>query len=87
MPWRPNHIHFSMFGQSFLTRSSRRCISPAIICFRSNPIFNSVTDEKARLRMVSSFDLENTIPDWALCFRWDIVLRGREQTPLDNDEH
>ena len=46
-----------------------------------------IVDEKARLRMVSSFDLENTIPDWALCFRWDIVLRGREQTPLDNHEH
>jgi protocatechuate 3,4-dioxygenase beta subunit len=46
-----------------------------------------VTDEKARARMVSTFDLENTIPDWALCFRWDIVLRGREQTPLDTDEH
>jgi protocatechuate 3,4-dioxygenase beta subunit len=37
--------------------------------------------------MVSTFDLESTIPDWALAFRWDIVLRGREQTPLDNDEH
>ena len=33
--------------------------------------------------MISRFDLENTIPDWALCFRWDIVLRGREATPLD----
>jgi hypothetical protein len=52
-----------------------------------DPIFNSVTDEKARARMVSIFDLENTVPDWALCFRWDIVLRGREQTPLDTDKH
>jgi len=42
---------------------------------------------QARARMVSSFDLENTIPDWALCFRWDIVLRGREATPLDEDKH
>ena len=46
-----------------------------------------MTDEKARNRMVSSFDLEATIPDWALAFRFDIVLRGREATPLDNDEH
>jgi protocatechuate 3,4-dioxygenase beta subunit len=37
--------------------------------------------------MISAFDMENTVPDWALCFRWDIVLRGREQTPLDNHEH
>ena len=28
--WRPNHIHFSVFGHSFLSRAwSRRCISPA----------------------------------------------------------
>jgi protocatechuate 3,4-dioxygenase beta subunit len=31
--------------------------------------------------MVSSFDIDLTIPDWALGFRWDIVLRGREATP------
>ena len=37
--------------------------------------------------MVSSFDLDNTVPDWALCFRFDIVLRGREATPLDEDKH
>ena len=34
--------------------------------------------------MVASFDLDNTVPDWALCFRWDIVLRGREQTPMEH---
>jgi protocatechuate 3,4-dioxygenase beta subunit len=39
------------------------------------------------MRMVSTFDLENTIADWALCFRFDIVLRGREATPQDTDEH
>jgi protocatechuate 3,4-dioxygenase beta subunit len=31
--------------------------------------------------MISSFDIELTVPDWALGFRWDIVLRGREATP------
>jgi protocatechuate 3,4-dioxygenase beta subunit len=85
--WRPNHIHFSVFGQSFLSRLVTQMYFPGDPLFPFDPIFNSVTDEKARNRMVSSFDLENTIPDWALCFRWDIVLRGREATPLDNDEH
>ena len=32
-------------------------------------------------------ELDSTVPDWALAFRWDIVLRGREATPLDNDDH
>jgi len=85
--WRPNHIHFSVFGHSFLSRLVTQMYFPGDYLFPFDPIFNSVTDEKARNRMVSSFDLENTIPDWALCFRWDIVLRGREATPLDNDEH
>jgi protocatechuate 3,4-dioxygenase beta subunit len=85
--WRPNHIHFSVFGHSFLSRLVTQMYFPGDYLFPYDPIFNSVTDEKARLRMVSTFDLENTVPDWALAFRFDIVLRGREATPLDNDEH
>jgi protocatechuate 3,4-dioxygenase beta subunit len=51
--------------------------------FEFDPIFNSVTDEKARLRMVSSFDLDNTQPNWALAYRFDIVLRGHNATPME----
>jgi protocatechuate 3,4-dioxygenase beta subunit len=85
--WRPNHIHFSVFGHSFLSRLVTQMYFPGDYLFPFDPIFNSVTDEKARQRMVSTFDLENTIPDWALCFRFDIVLRGREATPQDTDKH
>ena len=85
--WRPAHIHFSVFGHSFLSRLVTQMYFPGDYLFPFDPIFNSVTDEKARNRMVSSFDLENTIPDWALFFRWDIVLRGREATPLDEEKH
>jgi protocatechuate 3,4-dioxygenase beta subunit len=60
---------------------------PGDYLFPFDPIFNSVTDPKARERMVSKFDLENTVPDWALAFRFDIVLRGREATPQDMDKH
>jgi protocatechuate 3,4-dioxygenase beta subunit len=52
--------------------------------FPFDPIFNSVADERARNRMISSFDLESTIPEWALAFRFDIVLRGRNQTPMES---
>src|SRR6516164_7253496 len=85
--WRPNHIHFSVFGHSFLSRFVTQMYFPGDPLFPFDPIFNSVTDDKARMRMVSSFDLDNTIPDWALCFRFDIVLRGREATPQDTDKH
>ena len=83
--WRPAHIHFSVFGYSFVSRIVTQMYFPGDPLFAYDPIFNSVTDEKARMRMVSSFDLENTKPDWALCYRFDIVLRGRNATPLDND--
>ncbi len=83
--WRPAHIHFSVFGYSFISRIVTQMYFPGDPLFAFDPIFNSVTDEKARMRMVSSFDLENTRPDWALCYRFDIVLRGRNATPLDND--
>jgi protocatechuate 3,4-dioxygenase beta subunit len=83
--WRPAHIHFSVFGHSFISRIVTQMYFPGDPLFAFDPIFNSVTDEKARMRMVSSFDLENTKPDWALCYRFDIILRGRNATPLDND--
>ena len=83
--WRPAHIHFSLFGHSFISRIVTQMYFPGDPLFAYDPIFNSVIDEKARMRMVSSFDLENTKPDWALCYRFDIVLRGRNATPLDND--
>jgi protocatechuate 3,4-dioxygenase beta subunit len=81
--WRPAHIHFSVFGHSFLSRLVTQMYFPGDPLFPYDPIYNSVSDEKARERMVSSFDLENTVPEWALCFRFDIVLRGRNQTPME----
>jgi protocatechuate 3,4-dioxygenase beta subunit len=81
--WRPAHIHLSVFGHSFLSRLVTQMYFPGDPLFPFDPIFNSVPDEKARWRMVSSFDLENTVPEWALCFKFDIVLRGRNATPME----
>ena len=82
--WRPAHIHFSVFGHAFVSRLVTQMYFPGDPLFPFDPIFNSVTDEKARNRMISSFDLENTKPDWALCYRFNIVLRGRNATPMEN---
>jgi protocatechuate 3,4-dioxygenase beta subunit len=53
--------------------------------FPLDPIFNSIPDEKARERLISAFDIELTEPDWALGYRWDIVLRGRTATYFESD--
>jgi protocatechuate 3,4-dioxygenase, beta subunit len=79
--WRPAHIHFSVFGPSFLSRLITQMYFPGDPLFPFDPIFNSVSDARARQRMVCCLDLEATVPDWALAFRFDIVVRGREQTP------
>jgi protocatechuate 3,4-dioxygenase beta subunit len=49
-----------------------------------DPIFNTVPDERARNRMVSAFDLSLTTPEWALGYRFDIVLRGAAETPMES---
>ena len=81
--WRPAHIHFSLFGRSFTQRLITQMYFPDDPLFDHDPIFNSIPDPKARELLISSFDLSETVPDWALAFRWDIVLRGSTPTPLE----
>jgi protocatechuate 3,4-dioxygenase beta subunit len=55
--------------------------------FANDPIFHSIRDPRSRERLISSFDLSLTTPDWALGFRFDIVLGGRHATPLEDPDH
>jgi protocatechuate 3,4-dioxygenase, beta subunit len=81
--WRPAHIHFSLFGSSFQSRLVTQMYFPGDPLFAYDPIFQSVPDERARLRLVAAFDLMLTQPEWALGYRFDIVLRGRDSTPFE----
>jgi protocatechuate 3,4-dioxygenase, beta subunit len=82
--WRPAHIHFSLLGRAFTQRLVTQMYFPGDPLFAHDPIFNSVRDPRARERLVAAFDLEATEPGWALAYRWDIVLRGRESTPAED---
>jgi protocatechuate 3,4-dioxygenase beta subunit len=84
--WRPQHIHFSLLGHAFAQRLVTQMYFPGDPLFEHDPIFNSVRDQQARRRMVSRFDLERTVPGWALAYAFDIVLRGRDHTPFE-EEH
>ena len=81
--WRPRHIHFSIFGPAFATRLVTQMYFPGDPLLPFDPIYNCTADEEARTRLISSFDWETTIPDQALGFRFDIVLRGRNATPVE----
>jgi protocatechuate 3,4-dioxygenase beta subunit len=81
--WRPAHIHFSIFGPAFATRLVTQMYFPGDPLLPYDPLFNSIADENARNRLISTFDWKTTVPETALGYRFDIVLRGREQTPMD----
>lgn len=82
--WRPAHIHMSLFGHSFLQRLVTQMFFPADPLHAFDPIFNSVEDPAARQRQVASFDLDASVPEWAIAYRFDIVLRGRGATPMEH---
>jgi protocatechuate 3,4-dioxygenase beta subunit len=89
-PWRnhhnarrPAHIHLSLFGPSFLTRLVTQMYFPGDPLIPIDPVANAVADPDALERMIAKFDIETTQPEWALGYRFDIVLRGRGQTPFE----
>jgi protocatechuate 3,4-dioxygenase, beta subunit len=81
--WRPAHIHFSLFGRAFTQRLVTQMYFPGDPLFGQDPIFNSVPDPRARQAMIAGFDLAVTEPDWAIGYRWDIVLRGPRATAFE----
>jgi protocatechuate 3,4-dioxygenase beta subunit len=84
--WRPAHIHFSVFGRAFVQRLVTQMYFPGDPLFAQDPIFNLVRDPAVAQRMVCAFDLDATVPEWALGYRYDIVLRGPDATPFENED-
>jgi protocatechuate 3,4-dioxygenase beta subunit len=81
--WRPAHIHLSIFGRAFTERLVTQMYFPGDPLFAADPIFNSVRDPAARERLISRFDWDTTTEEWALGFRFDVVLGGRDATPFE----
>jgi protocatechuate 3,4-dioxygenase beta subunit len=81
--WRPAHVHFSLFGPALATRLVTQMYFPGDPLLPLDGVFKSVPDPVARERLVADFDPETSVPLHALGYRFDIVLRGREETPLE----
>lgn len=81
--WRPAHVHLSLFGRSFAERLVTQMYFPGDPLFGQDPIFNSIRDPRARDRLISAFDLEATVSDWAIGYRFDVVLGGPRATPME----
>jgi protocatechuate 3,4-dioxygenase beta subunit len=78
--WRPAHIHFSLMGPSVATRLVTQMYFPDDPLFDLDPIFQSVPPH-ARDRLIATYDHSITVENWALGYRWDIVLRGTGDSP------
>jgi protocatechuate 3,4-dioxygenase, beta subunit len=81
--WRPNHIHYSLFGTGFGSRVITQMYFPGDPLLTLDPIFLAIPDAACRERLVAQFDLDVTIPERALGYRFDFVLRGRDATPTE----
>lgn len=80
--WRPNHIHFSLFGEYFASRLVTQMYFPGDPLLAHDPIFQG-TPAEARDRLISRFTLDVTEPGFALGYEFDIVLRGPNETPME----
>ncbi len=84
--WRPAHIHFSLFGPAFATRLVTQMYFPGDALLPYDPMFNCVSNESARNRLIAALDWETTVPEIALGYRFDIILRGPDETPMENKQ-
>ncbi|MFQ5973452.1 MAG: protocatechuate 3,4-dioxygenase subunit beta [Alphaproteobacteria bacterium] len=82
--WRPAHIHYSLFGPSYLTRLVTQMYFPGDPLLPLDPILKGVPDPAARGRLISQFSMEATEPGWALGYVFDFVLRGPKATPMED---
>jgi len=82
--WRPVHVHFSLFGAGFAQRMITQMYFPGDPLLDLDPIFNATPDAAARARLIANFDLGLTMPEYALGYRFDIVLRGAAATPFED---
>ncbi len=82
--WRPAHIHFSLSGDGW----AQRLISQ--MYFEGDPliphcsILKIVPSEEQIRGLIAMQDLSNFIALDSRCYRWDITLRGQNQTWFEN---
>ncbi len=81
--WRPMHIHFSLFGAGFGQRLITQMYFEGDPLIALCPIAQTVPEGGVD-RLVARLDMDTAIPMDALAYRFDIVLRGRDQTMFEN---
>jgi protocatechuate 3,4-dioxygenase, beta subunit len=81
--WRPAHIHLSLFGPALATRLITQLYFPGDPLHELDPIMGSVPRTHWP-RMIARYDHDITQEEWALGYRFDIVVRGPDAPPFDD---
>jgi len=81
--WRPAHIHFSIYGAGLGHRLVTQMYFPGDPTLPYDPIFNATTEAAVRNRLISRFSMEDTVPEWAHCYKFDICVAGATATPFE----
>ena len=82
--WRPAHIHFSLFGEAFAQRLITQMYFEGDPLIPLCPIVRTIKDQRAINSLIAPLDMEKTVPMDSLAYRFDITLRGRNQTLFEN---
>ena len=78
--WRPPHLHFSLLGPALPSHLLTQMYFPGDPLHARDAILNAVPAD-ARPRLIATYDADLSEPEWALGYRWDIVLRGNQAAP------
>jgi protocatechuate 3,4-dioxygenase, beta subunit len=80
--WRPAHIHFSLFGNTVQSRLITQMYFPDDPLHELDPILQS-TPTAAQPRLIAEYAHDVTQAEWALGYRFNIVLNGDQATPFE----
>ena len=82
--WRPAHIHFSVFGSGFGQRLITQMYFEGDPLIWRCPIVGTIPSRAAVEQLIAGLDMRNAAPMDSLCYRFDLVLRGRRSTLFEN---
>ncbi len=82
--WRPAHIHFSLFGPSFAQRLITQMYFEGDPTIPLCPIVQTIPNQSGIDQLTAKLDMDRTVPMESMGYRFDIVLRGRNQTMFEN---
>ncbi len=84
--WRPAHIHFSVFGRSFLQRLVTQMYFPGDPLLALDPIYHSIARASDRDRLIGTYVHDDSVPGFSLGYQFDLVVDGPDATWFEPEE-